>query len=88
MALFRSLLLLLLSTSYYVSLIVATTTDQSAIFIEQSSQFDPNINCDVAKLALDYAKKLQPSRGSFVSVYNALELQKCNITISTPSQTK
>ena len=87
MALFRNLLLLL---SYYVLLIVATTTDHSGInfFTEQTSQFDPNIDCDVGKLALDYAKKLQPYRGSFVSVYNALELQMCNITISKSSQTK
>ena len=90
MALFRNFLLLLVSASYYVSPIAATTNDHSAInfFTEQSSQFDPNIDCDVAKLALDYAKKLQPYRGNFVSVYNALELQKCNITIGKSSQTK
>lgn len=90
MALFRNLFLLLVSASYYISLTVATTTDHSAVnfFTEQSSHFDPNIDCDVAKLALDYAKKLQPYRGSFVSVYDALELQKCNVTISKSSQTK
>ena len=84
------MLLLLLSASYYVSVIVATASDRSAskFFTEQNSRFDPHVDCDVAKLALDYAKKLQPSRGSFISVYNALELQKCDITISRSSQSK
>ena len=83
------MLLLLLSASYYVSVIV-TASDRSAskFFTEQNSRFDPHVDCDVAKLALDYAKKLQPSRGSFISVYNALELQKCDITISRSSQSK
>ena len=70
--------------------VIATTTDYSAnkFFTERNSSFDPNIDCDVAKLALDYAKKLQPFRKSFVPVYNALGLQNCNITINPSIQTK
>lgn len=92
MALYRKrnlLLSFLVFATCYIS-VIATTTDHLAnkFFTGKDSQFDPNIDCDVAILALDYAKKLQPFRESFVSVYNALGLQKCNVTIGTPVQTK
>ena len=72
------------------SLVMVTSTDYSTdkFLIERNSPFDPNIDCDVAKLALDYAKKLQPFRKSFDSVYYALGLQKCNVTIAASHQTK
>lgn len=82
MALRRNLLGLLLPL--LASLVIVTSTDYSEnmFFTERNSSFDPNIDCDVAKLALDYAKKLQPFRKSFDSVYYALGLQKCNVTIT------
>ena len=88
MALCRSMFGLLLSL--VVSLVIATATDYSAnkFFTERHSLFDPNIDCDVAKLALDYAKKLQPFRESFDSVYYALGLQDCNVTNTPSHQTK
>ena len=79
------LLFVVAGTSYYTSFINATAIGYSDInfLSEQNFSFDPKIDCDIAKLALDYAKKLLPSRGSFNSVYDALQLQKCNITFST-----
>lgn len=41
---------------------------------------DPKLDCAVKGLALEYAKKLQPTRGSFASAYDALQLQNCNAT--------
>jgi len=41
--------------------------------------FDAKIGCDVAKLAWDYANILQPQQ-NLISVFDALELHKCNVT--------
>ena len=42
---------------------------------------DPALDCAIKELAWSYAKKLQPQRGSFKSVFDALQLQKCNSTM-------
>ena len=44
--------------------------------------YDPNIECDTAELTWKYAQKLMPSRGTFPSVYDAVNLKKCNISDS------
>ena len=80
MALFRSLFLLLFATAFCC---ITTGSHYS-----ESQFLDPKIECDVAKLALDYAKKLQPFRESFNSIYDALELQKCNVTIGPSLKAK
>jgi len=40
---------------------------------------DPSLDCDLRNLAWDYAKKLLPQYGTFQTVYDALQLQTCNI---------
>jgi hypothetical protein len=42
---------------------------------------DPDLDCAIKELAWSYAKKLQPQRGSFKSVFDALQLQKCNKSV-------
>ena len=41
---------------------------------------DPALDCAVKELAWEYARTLQPMRGSFASVYDALQLQNCKTT--------
>ena len=43
---------------------------------------DPALDCAIKELAWSYAKKLQPQRGSFKSVFDALQLQKCNTSLN------
>jgi len=89
MALFRHLSFVLISCYVSISLATATTTTTSDYAKKSFTKtFDPNIECDVAELALDYAMKLQPFRDSFASVYDALELKKCNTTVSNLLQPK
>ncbi len=47
---------------------------------------DPEIDCVVKELAWEFAKKLQPQRGNFSAVYDALQLQNCgtNPSIQKP----
>ncbi|XP_065906254.1 uncharacterized protein [Dysidea avara] len=49
-------------------------------YTENISIFDAKIGCDIAKLAWDYASKLLPAQRNLHSVYDALELHKCNTT--------
>ena len=42
--------------------------------------YDPHIECDLAELIWEYSKKLMPSRGVFTPVYDAVNLDKCNVT--------
>ena len=44
---------------------------------------DPKLDCAIRELALEFARKLQPQRGSFQSVYDALRLRNCNISIKS-----
>ena len=44
------------------------------------SLYDPHIECDLAELIWEYSKKLMPSRGVFTPVYDAVNLDKCNVT--------
>ena len=46
-----------------------------------TAPYDPDIECDLAELIWEYAKKLMPSRGAaFSSVYDAVNLDKCNVS--------
>ena len=45
---------------------------------------DPGVDCAIKELAWEFARKLQPSRGQFQEVYDALQLQNCNISLSQP----
>ena len=49
-------------------------------YTENIPIFDAKIGCDIAKLAWDYASKLLPAQRNLHSVYDALELHKCNTT--------
>ena len=42
---------------------------------------DPSLDCELRNLALYYAKKLLPQYGTFQTVYDALQLQNCNISL-------
>ena len=48
---------------------------------------DPKLDCAVKELAWEYAKKLQPMRGSFSSVYDALQLHNCTSTRKSKART-
>ncbi len=45
---------------------------------------DQNIDCAVKELAWEFAKNLQPQRGDFKAVYDALSLQNCNTSLHQP----
>lgn len=45
------------------------------------SQIDPKIDCPIKELAWSYAKWLLPEYGTFQAVYDALQLQNCNISL-------
>ena len=47
---------------------------------DSTVHYDPKIECDLAELIWEYAKKLMPSRGTFPSVYDAVNLEKCNVS--------
>ena len=47
---------------------------------DSTVHYDPKIECDLAELIWEYAKKLMPSRGTFPSVYDAVNLDKCNVS--------
>ena len=44
-------------------------------------QVDPKIDCPIKELAWTYAKWLLPQYGTFQAVYDALQLQNCNISL-------
>ena len=47
---------------------------------------DPKLDCAIKELALDFAKKLLPRQGEFKSAYDALELEACNVSLSSGKQ--
>ena len=44
-------------------------------------QVDPKIDCPIKELAWSYAKWLLPRYGTFQAVYDALQLQNCNVSL-------
>ena len=44
---------------------------------------DASLDCAIKELAWDYAKKLLPRQGSFQSAYDALQLEACNVSLSS-----
>jgi len=44
---------------------------------------DPKVDCPIKELAWDYAKQLLPQYGTFQAVYDALQLQNCNISLES-----
>ena len=46
-----------------------------------SLQLDPKVECPIKELAWSYAKWLLPQYGTFQAVYDALQLQNCNISL-------
>jgi len=59
---------------FFITLVMFGRSDS------QQVSYDPDIECDLAELIWEYAKKLIPSRGAFLSVYDAVNLEKCNIS--------
>ena len=47
---------------------------------------DSKLDCAIKELAWDFAKKLLPQQGEFKSAYDALELEACNISLSSGRQ--
>ena len=47
---------------------------------------DPKLDCAIKELAWDFAKKLLPQQGEFMSAYDALQLEACNISLSSGRQ--
>ena len=43
----------------------------------------PSLDCDLRTLAWSYAKKLLPQYGTFQAVYDALQLQNCNVSLKS-----
>lgn len=46
---------------------------------------DPTVDCAVKELAWEFARKLQPQRGNFTEVYDALQLLNCNTSLNQPT---
>ena len=44
---------------------------------------EPSLDCDLRSLAYQYAQKLLPQYGSLQAVYDALQLQRCNISLNS-----
>ena len=44
---------------------------------------EPSLDCEIRNLAYQYAQKLLPQYGSLQAVYDALQLQNCNINLSS-----
>ena len=44
---------------------------------------EPSLDCELRNLAYQYAQKLLPQYGSFEAVHDALQLQKCNVSLSS-----
>ena len=64
----------------FTTLITSLQADSSNQPVTDTTPiFDAKIGCDVAKLAWDYANILQPQQ-NLLSVFDALELRKCNVT--------
>ena len=70
----------------FVSLVVLLLLPlTNATIYGDNVSYDPNIECDLSELIWEYAKKLMPSRGVFSSVYDAVNLDKCNVSKHTAS---
>ena len=63
-----------------VILVVLILPLASCLHDSKATPYDPKIECDLAELIWEYAKKLMPSRGAFPSVYDAVNLDKCNVS--------
>ena len=63
-----------------VALVVLILPLTNCLSDSGTDPYDPNIECDLAELIWEYAKKLMPSRGVFSSVYDAVNLDKCNVS--------
>jgi len=79
-------LTLFLSAAVVVVITLPTFGDGSSD--SQQVSYDPDIECDLAELIWEYAKKLLPSRGAFLSVYDAVNLEKCNVSKYSGSSDK
>lgn len=44
---------------------------------------DPSLDCALKELAWDFAKRIVPRQGSFQSVYDALQLSACNVSLAS-----
>ena len=44
---------------------------------------EPSLDCEIRNLAYQYAQKLLPQYGSLQAVYDALQLQNCDISLSS-----
>ena len=44
---------------------------------------DPKVDCPIKELAWDYAKQLLPQYGTFQAVYDALQLQNCDVSLES-----
>ena len=49
---------------------------------------DPKLDCAIKELAWEFAKKLLPRQGTFQSAYDALQLEACNVSLSSGKQYK
>ena len=47
---------------------------------------DPKRDCALKELVWDFAKKLLPRQGEFKSAYDALQLEACNVSLSSGKQ--
>ena len=68
------------SRDVFVCAVVLLLLLSSVLSNSATVSYDPNIECDIAELMWKYGQKLMPSRGTFPSVYDAVNLKKCNIS--------
>ena len=73
-----------------LSVVIATSTDRhigmfpnriNGEFHDLSRPYlaDVNVDCHIKKAAYDFAKAIQPERGNHRAVFDALQLQQCDM---------
>ena len=76
--------------SFLISLVICTSTDKpigpfpnviNGKFHDLARPYlaDVNVDCHIKMAAYDFAKKIQPERGEHRAVFDALQLQQCNM---------
>lgn len=66
-----------------VLLALSSAADPTLTHSGTPSGIDPNTDCAIRKFAWEYGRKLQPSRGEFKSLYDALQLGACGVPTPT-----
>ena len=73
--------------TWLVTLLASLFASKVAGRFDRPINVDPALDCAIKNLAWEYARKLQPYRGGIQPVFDALQLQSCNISSFRPAAT-